>query len=129
MRSGSQEVKPSRKLNKVWVHVHVVPYEIRSFLPLWAVGTIIGETTRVDMRYTRRTGVVRLQVAVMDVESIPPNAEIVVDDNLYEIFFTIDHVMPAEEEENFDDADDLDDDEGNNNDKEKQGQDDEMEDV
>ena len=33
------EIKPTRKLEQVWVRVFGVPYEIRSFLLLWAVGT------------------------------------------------------------------------------------------
>lgn len=106
-----------------------VPYEIHSFLPLWVVGTIIGATTRVDMRYTRKTGVMRIQVAVLDIDNIADEADIVVDDCLYEIFFKIDHIMPLEEEENFDDADDLDDEDGENQDKEAQGDDQEMEEA
>lgn len=40
----NNEIKPKQKLQKVWVHVYGVPYEIRSFLPLWAVGSILGAT-------------------------------------------------------------------------------------
>lgn len=124
----SQEIKPARKLHKVWVHVYRVPYEIRSFLPLWAVGTIIGAPTYVDMKYTRKTGVVRLQVAVLEVENIPDDADIVVDDCLYEIFFNIENVQRADDGDEFDDADDLDDDRDQPEDG-NLGEDQDMEDV
>lgn len=84
------------------------PYQIRSFLPLWVIGTTVRATTCVDMKYTRKTGVVRIQVAILEVEHIPEEADIVVDDNICEIFFDIDHVIRADED-NIDDADDLDD--------------------
>uniref|UniRef100_K3ZMC1 DUF4283 domain-containing protein n=1 Tax=Setaria italica TaxID=4555 RepID=K3ZMC1_SETIT len=74
------EIKPKQKLQKVWVHVYGVPYEIRSFLPLWAVGSILGATQRVDMRSMKKIGVVRLMVAVLDVNCIPDKVDIVVDD-------------------------------------------------
>lgn len=120
----NHEIKPKHKLEKVWVHVYGVPYEIRSFLPLWAVGTVLGATLRVDMKYMRKSGVVRLLVAVLDVKAIPNDANIVVDDNLYEIFFKVDKVVREEHEEAFDDTDDLDD-----YDDEQMGEDHEMEDA
>ena len=42
------------------------------------------------------------------------------DDDLYEFFFKINHVMPAEEEKNFDDIDDLDVEEGDHHGNENQ---------
>ncbi|TVU29361.1 hypothetical protein EJB05_20925, partial [Eragrostis curvula] len=79
-------------------------------------------------KYTRKAGVVRLQVAVLDVDHIPDSADIVVDDSLYEIFFNIDYAMPTGEENNADDEDDLDD-EGDQNGNEEKGQDHVMEDA
>ncbi|AQL01159.1 hypothetical protein ZEAMMB73_Zm00001d044935 [Zea mays] len=79
-------------LNKAWVNIYGVPYEIRSFLPLWAVGTIIGATQKVDLRYTKRMGVVRLLVGVTNIDKIPESVDIVVGEGLYEIFFKIDKV-------------------------------------
>ena len=38
---------------------------------------------------TRNTGVVRLQVAVLDLKGIPDAIDIVVDDRVYEIFFKV----------------------------------------
>jgi hypothetical protein len=75
------------------VNVYGVPFEIRSSLPLWAIGTILGATQKVDMRYTRKMGVVHILVAVTNVNHISESAEIVVDEGLYEIFFKVDKVL------------------------------------
>ena len=99
LEEWNKDIKLKQKLINVWVHVYGVPYEIRSFLPLWAVGSIIGATKKV---------VVRLLV-VLDLKSILEDAEIVVDDGLYDIYFKVDKDQHDAEE--FDDADDLNDDE------------------
>jgi hypothetical protein len=41
-----QKIKLVQHLQKAWVNVYGVHFEIRSFLPLWAVGTIIGATQK-----------------------------------------------------------------------------------
>ena len=87
-----QKIEPVHHLQKAWVNIFGVPFEIRSFLPLWAVGTIIGATQKVDLRYTKRMGVVRLLVGVTNVDKIPESVDIVVGDGLYEIFFKVDKV-------------------------------------
>jgi hypothetical protein len=60
------DVQPIKVLEQVWVTVTKVPRPLRSFLPLWAVGSIIGATQKVDMLHLRATGQVRIQVAVYD---------------------------------------------------------------
>jgi len=62
------DVQPIKVLDKVWVTVTKVPRLLRSFLPLWAVGTMIGETQKVDIYHLRQTGEVRILVAVFDVQ-------------------------------------------------------------
>ncbi|KAJ1258874.1 hypothetical protein BS78_10G109100 [Paspalum vaginatum] len=109
----NNEIKPKQRLQKVWVNVYGVPHEIRSFLPLWAVGTILGATQRVDMRSMKKTGVVRLLVAVLDANCIPDDADIVVGNCLYEIFFKVEQVLTDNNDDNvhpdeFEDDDDLD---------------------
>ena len=82
-----------------------VPYEIRSFLLLWAVGTILGATQKVDITYLMRTGVVRLLVAVLDANAVPTDADIMVNRNMYRIFFKVDEILRDEEDFNPDDDD------------------------
>ena len=99
------EIKPTRKLEQVWVRVFGVPYEIRSFLLLWAVGTILGATQKVDITYLMRTGVVRLLVALLDANAVPTDADIMVNRNMYRIFFKVDEILRDEEDFNPDDDD------------------------
>ncbi|KAL5669075.1 hypothetical protein ACJX0J_021296, partial [Zea mays] len=73
-----QNIEPVQMLLKAWINVYGVPFEIRSFLPLWAIGSILGSTQKVDLRYTKRMGVCRLMVGVTDVAKIPDAADIVV---------------------------------------------------
>lgn len=49
IRELDLKIEPVQYLQKAWVNVYGVPYEISSFLPLWAVGTIIGSTQEVDL--------------------------------------------------------------------------------
>jgi hypothetical protein len=60
------DVQPIKVLEQVWVTVTKVPRALRSFLPLWAIGSIIGATQKVDMLHLRATGQVRILVAVYD---------------------------------------------------------------
>lgn len=76
------------------------------------------------MRSMKKTGVVRLMVAVLDANCIPDDADTVVDDCLYEIFFKVDQVVnEGGETEDIDVDNDLD---PNNK---KKGADHEMEDM
>lgn len=45
------------------------------------------------MVYTKNMGVVRIFVAVFDVDGIPDSTDIVVDDGVYKIFFTVDKIF------------------------------------
>ncbi|KAL5210691.1 hypothetical protein ABZP36_006314 [Zizania latifolia] len=82
-----QEIEAKFVLKKTWFKVYGVPYEIRGFLSLHAVGSVIGQTTTVDMVYLKKYGVVRMQVVVDDLATLPPSVYIVVQNNGYEIFF------------------------------------------
>lgn len=68
------------------------------------------------MRSMKKTGVVRLMVAVLDANCIPDDADILVDDCLYEIFFNVDQVVSDnnEEPDEFDEDGDLDPENKNN---------------
>lgn len=104
----NHEIKPKKMLHKVWVRVYGVPYQIRSFLPLWAIGTTLGATCRIDMAYLRKQGVVRLLVDVLDSNKIPTHTDIVVQGCMYPIYFKVDEVVSTGDD-NFDEDDLLDD--------------------
>jgi hypothetical protein len=82
-----EKIEPQELLKKGWVNIYGVPYEIRSFLPLWAIGTVLGATLKVDMKYTRRMDVCRVLVGVTDLDDIPDATDIVVGEGVYEFFF------------------------------------------
>lgn len=42
IEAWENKIEPRQYFHKAWAKVYGVPYEIRSFLPLWAVGTILG---------------------------------------------------------------------------------------
>jgi hypothetical protein len=63
------DVQPIKVLEQVWVTFTKVPRGLRSFLPLRAVGSIIGATQKVDMLHLRATGQVRILVAVYDAKN------------------------------------------------------------
>jgi hypothetical protein len=63
------DVQPIKVLDQVWVTVTKVPRALRSFLPLWAVGTMIGDTQKVDIHHLRRTREVRILVVVLDIKN------------------------------------------------------------
>jgi hypothetical protein len=37
------KIQPQELLKKAWVNIYGAPYEIQSFLPLWAIGTVLEE--------------------------------------------------------------------------------------
>jgi hypothetical protein len=41
-------------MRKVWVQMTRLPSELRDFLTIWAIGTILGVTKDVDMTFTRQ---------------------------------------------------------------------------
>ena len=60
-----QEIPHKRELSQVWVHVTGVPYPLRHFLGLWAVGTLVGATIDIDLFTLRRRGIVRMLVGML----------------------------------------------------------------
>ena len=62
----AQDIQPKRVLEQVWVHVQGVPYTIRHFLGLWAVGSLIGTTLDVDLVTLRSQNIVRILVGMID---------------------------------------------------------------
>jgi hypothetical protein len=109
------DVQPIKVLEQVWVTVTKVPRALRSFLPLWVVGSIIGSTQKVDMVHPRAMGQVRLLVVVFE-EKFPKFADVCVDCNVYCLYFKPDEV--TQHDDFYPEEDDLLGDE-DGNDKEK----------
>jgi hypothetical protein len=107
------DVQPIKVLDQVWVTVTKVPRALRSFLPLWAVGTMIGATQKVDIHHLRCTGEVRILVAVLDITKIPKFTDVCVKGCMYRLYFKLDEEVSKAADQ--DDDEDLltDDDKGN----------------
>src|SRR5438132_14093748 len=72
----TEKIQHLQFLQKVWINVYGVPFEIRNYLSLWTVGSILCATQMVDMVSTRITCVVRLMVGVTDATHIPRSINI-----------------------------------------------------
>ncbi|KAM0894931.1 hypothetical protein ACQ4PT_024158 [Festuca glaucescens] len=56
----------------VWVRFHCCPDELRrDYLALFALGSLIGKTKKVDMKFTREKGIVRQLISVINPKAIP----------------------------------------------------------
>ncbi|CAO2148657.1 unnamed protein product [Urochloa humidicola] len=76
-------------LPKVWVRVHGIRKELREFLELWAVGSILGSTQTVDMETTRNNDFGRIFVAVLNPKLIPVHRDVVIGDHYFELRFEV----------------------------------------
>ena len=74
---------------KCWVHCRGLPPDLRQFPIIWAVGTIIGATKEVDMKFTKTFGRTRLKVAALAPENIPELVDVVIRDYVFELQFLV----------------------------------------
>jgi hypothetical protein len=86
-RSGGSHFKHA--MSKVWVQMTGLPSELRDFNMIWAIGTILGVTKDVDMKFTREHDRARLQVLVLDPSIIPQSVDVVIGEFVYELHFRI----------------------------------------
>ncbi|CAN6251559.1 unnamed protein product, partial [Urochloa humidicola] len=83
------EKKEGYLLPKVWVRVYGMREELREFLELWAVGSMLGSTQTVDMEMTRKSDFGRVFVAVLNPLLIPARLDVVVGDHYFELEFAV----------------------------------------
>jgi hypothetical protein len=76
-------------MKKVWVQMSKLPNELRDYLTIWAIGTILRVTKDVDMNFTRQYNRLKMQVLVLDPALIPSSVNIVIGDNVYELHFRV----------------------------------------
>ncbi|KAE8796526.1 hypothetical protein D1007_28515 [Hordeum vulgare] len=63
------------RLQRVWIGFSGIPeILLNDFLIVWSLGSLVGKTEKVHMSFTRKWGIARLLVAVLDVEYIPDYA-------------------------------------------------------
>jgi hypothetical protein len=76
-------------LRKVWVQMTGLPGVLREFLTIWAIGTILGVSKDVDMKFMRQYDRAHFQVMVLDPLLIPHSIDIVIGEYLYELHFKV----------------------------------------
>lgn len=76
-------------LPKVWVRVFGIRKELREFLELWVVGSLLGSTQTVDMETTRKNEFGRIFVAVLNPSLIPSQLDVVIGDHYFELEFEV----------------------------------------
>lgn len=69
---------------------------MKQYLLIWAVGSILGVTKAVDMKFTNKFDVCRLQVLVLDPNLIPQFVDIVIGDHLYELQFRVEENVDSD---------------------------------
>jgi hypothetical protein len=80
-------------LYDVWVRIKGCPDQLcRDYLALFVVGSLIGKTEEIDMKYTRENGVVRARVSCLNPAEIPQSVSHYYDGEGYNIHFVIESV-------------------------------------
>jgi hypothetical protein len=92
-------------LYDVWVHIKGCPDQLcRDYIALFVVGSLIGKTEEIDMKYTRENGVVRARVSCLNPAEIPQSVSHYYDGEGYNIQFVIESVYGVSiQEENQED--------------------------
>jgi hypothetical protein len=66
--------------------------ELREYLTIWAIGTILGVTKDDDMKFTREYERAQLQVLVLDPSLIPQSIDVVIGEFIYELHFCVERM-------------------------------------
>jgi hypothetical protein len=77
------------ELPRVWMRVLNLPKGLRTYEVLWAIGTMFGATTKVDMITTRKNTFGRFEVAVLNASIVPNQMEVVIGTRWFELVFEI----------------------------------------
>ncbi|CAN6317318.1 unnamed protein product [Urochloa humidicola] len=87
-----QEKQEGYLLPKVWVRVYGMRPELREFLELWAIGSMLGSTQIVDMETTRKSDFGRIFIAALNPLLIPAKLDVVIGDHYFELEFEVEKV-------------------------------------
>ncbi|WVZ54678.1 hypothetical protein U9M48_005442 [Paspalum notatum var. saurae] len=79
-------------LPKVWVRVFGISENLRDFLNLWAVGSMLGSTQTVDMEMTRKNDFGRICIAVLKPKLLPSHLGVVIGDHFFKLRFEVEKI-------------------------------------
>jgi hypothetical protein len=83
-------MEPTSKLPEIWILMSGIRQRrIGDFLAMWSLGTLFGKTLKVNMKYTREKGVLRILVGCLDFRRIPAKERIFIADGFYDISFEV----------------------------------------
>jgi hypothetical protein len=94
--------KAKVELKKVWVQFIGLPSVMIQFLLIWVVGSILGVTKAVDIKFTNKFDVCQLEVSVLDPNLIPQYVDVIIGDFVYELQFKADENINEENPEPMD---------------------------
>jgi hypothetical protein len=105
----SKKVLDKWGLFDIWVRAHGCPDNLcRDYLALFALGSLIGKTREVDMRFTKEHGIVRMRIGCANPQDIPSKIDYVYEEEGFGILFYIENgdgdVVPASGDLEMDDA-------------------------
>ena len=93
-------MEPFDTLPEIWVRVSGInPKHKGDFLANWAIGYLFGKTLKIDMKYTREHGVLRILIGCLNHTKIPRTFPMFIKDELYMLSF---HVEGEEQRANKD---------------------------
>ena len=81
------------EIDKVWMQFRGLPKELWEFPIIWAIGSILGVSRAVDMKFTKKYGRARMKVAVLNPDLIPNLVDVVIGDFVYELQFRVEKDM------------------------------------
>jgi hypothetical protein len=85
-------MEPTSKLPEVWILMSGIPKRhIGDFLAMWSLGTLFGKTIKVDMAFTRESGVLCILVGCLDYTRILAKERIYIADGFYDITFEVEN--------------------------------------
>jgi hypothetical protein len=74
----------------VWVRVHgFPPFALDEILSLWAFGDIFGETTNIDIPFTRANNVLRIRISCLDPALIPASLDVKIHNDFFRLHFEV----------------------------------------
>jgi len=85
------------ELPMVWMRVLNLPKVLRAYQVLWAVGTLLGATQKVDMISTRKNKFGRFKVAVLNPTILPTTMDCVIGTRFLELQFEVEPFMQSGE--------------------------------
>ena len=93
-------VEPCMLLPKKWIRISGIPYKfIGDYLAMWSLGSLFGKTFKVDMKFTRKYGVLRILVGCVDYSLIPAAWTVFIKDGFYRLRFKVENPVDASDVE------------------------------